>query len=73
MTSRVWPQMCTEDIRLWRRALSRHPGVMPATVFTGMGTVAGAERGLAGAIAGGAVLSVFWIPVLWTAWTMRRN
>ena len=55
-------------MRRYLRSLAHHPGLFYASFFTAMGAVAGAQRGSANAvIAGAAMMSVFWIPVLVTA------
>ena len=55
-------------MRRYLRSLAHHPGLFYASFFTAMGAVAGAQRGSANAvIAGAAMMSVFWIPVLATA------
>ena len=57
-------------------SLKQHPGVPIAAALSVMGFIAGATRGgdwIMGGIGGAAIMSVFWIPVLWTAWEMRNN
>lgn len=55
--------------------LKNHPGVPIATAFTFLGFVAGAngERWYIGGVVGAAVMCVFWVPVLLTAWSMRND
>lgn len=60
------------------RALRNHPGVAVAFAMNGLGFVAGATRlhepsGVIGGFFGAAVTCIFWMPVLWTAWTGRNG
>lgn len=67
--------MTLESLRQYSRSLKRHPGVPLASFFTVMGFIAGVQRTgnwLSGGLFGAAMLSVFWVPVLWTAWTLRE-
>ena len=63
------------EMAKYRRSLKQHPGVPIATALVFLGFVAGAKgddwalRGLIGA----AIMCVFWVPVLWTAWDMRND
>ena len=55
------------------RSLCRHPGVPIATAFSIFGFVAGVQRAhgvhwLHSGLLGAAIMSVFWVPVLLTAW-----
>ena len=54
----------------WRR-LCRHPGVPIASICSGMGFAAGAHGShwLRSGLLGFALMSLFWVPVLLTAWT----
>lgn len=55
-------------LKRYLQSLAHHPGLFYASFFTAMGAIAGAQRGSANAvIAGVAMMSVFWIPVLVTA------
>ena len=62
-------------MRRYLSALRRHPGTPIAAVLTVLGFFAGYGRpGMAplyGGLFGAAVMSVFWIPVLATAWSNR--
>ena len=62
----------------FRRSLSNHPGVSVATLMVLAGATAGAtgrmaESGhlIAGMLIGAGICGLFWIPVIWTAWTLR--
>lgn len=62
----------------FKHALDNHPGVAVVLMLNGLGFVAGATRlyepfGLTGGLFGVALTSVFWIPVLITAWTGRNG
>lgn len=63
------------EIQKYWRSLKRHPGVPIATALMVLGFFAGAKgdewalRGLIGA----AVMCVFWVPVLLTAWYTRHD
>jgi hypothetical protein len=50
--------------------LKRHPGAPIASAITVMGFAAGAkgDEWIVGGLVGAAIMSIFWIPVLWTAW-----
>lgn len=50
----------------YTESLIRHPGVPIATVLLLFGF-------LAGGFGGAAIMAVFWIPVLLTAWGMRNK
>ena len=52
------------------RGLAHHPGVLWATLFTILGFFAGIEHSMTRAWIGAAIMSVFWIPVLLTAWSI---
>lgn len=62
-------------MRRYLLALHRHPGVPIMAVLTPLGFIAGLARPdgptLGGGLFGAAVMSVFWIPVLLTAWSDR--
>jgi hypothetical protein len=50
------------------RNLRRHPGLPYAALLTVFGAIAGAGRGNAtGALVGGLIMSIYWLPVLLTA------
>ena len=57
------------------RRLKRHPGVPIATAMMFLGFFAGAEGNewALGGMIGAAVMCIFWVPVLWTAWEMRHD
>lgn len=60
------------------RKLKQHPGVPIATALMFLGFVAGAkgeqsEHWYIGGAIGVAVMCLFWIPVLLTAWSMRNE
>jgi hypothetical protein len=58
----------------FKNSLGKHPGVMPAAIFTIMGFFAGLKSGsIFGGLGGALIMSIFWIPVLCTAWTMRNS
>jgi hypothetical protein len=58
----------------FRERLSKHPGVPVAAACSGFGFIAGLMHGSLGrAFAGLAIMSVFWIPVLITAWNGRKK
>lgn len=59
----------------FKNRLRTHPGVPIATALTIIGFVAGAkgEQWYIGGAFGAAVMCIFWVPVLWTAWTMRNG
>jgi uncharacterized membrane protein len=64
------------EIRKYWKSLERHPGVPIAAACTALGFVAGASKGgdwFVGGMIGAAIMSVFWLPVLWTAWDMRNG
>jgi uncharacterized membrane protein len=64
------------EMQKYRKSLERHPGVPIAAAFTALGFAAGASKGgdwIVGGVIGAAVMSVFWLPVLWTAWDMRNG
>lgn len=63
------------ELQKYARALRAHPGVPIAAVLTALGFVSGAmgEHWIFGGMRGAAIMSVFWIPVLVTAWGMRNS
>jgi uncharacterized membrane protein len=64
------------EMQKYAKSLVRHPGVPIATACTIIGFVAGASKGddwIMGGAIGATIMSVFWVPVLWTAWGMRNN
>jgi len=61
------------ELSKFRESLRRHPGVTPALVMTFAGILAGAQRSADAGLIGGLVTSVFWVPVLLTAWTGRNR
>jgi len=66
--------MTRRDCQMFCRSLSRHPGLGWATFFTAVGFLVGLHnRSLPMALTGAAVMSIFWLPVLWTAWRYRGN
>ena len=68
--------MIDEIKRFWR-SLRGHPGVPIVLALMPMGFIAGASNPhngvLAGGLFGAAVMSLFWIPVLITAWSGANN
>jgi hypothetical protein len=55
-------------MKTYLNRLRRHPGLGYVALLTIFGVAAGAGRGNAsGALVGGLIMSVFWIPVLLTA------
>lgn len=68
------------ELAKFRRSLANHPGLS----FAGLMTLAGATSGatgrmaesghmLAGVLFGAGVAGLSWVPVLWTAWTLRHQ
>jgi len=61
--------------RAFVASLRDHPGVKIALLMHPMAFIAGMMKGgpdrLFYAMLGAAAMSIFWIPVLWTAWAMR--
>jgi hypothetical protein len=61
-------------MKTYRQSLSGHPGVPIAAACSGFGFIAGLMNGsLLRAFGGLAIMSVFWVPVLITAWTWRKR
>lgn len=63
------------EIQKYAKSLSRHPGVPIAAACTLMGFIAGASKAgdwVIGGLIGAAIMSVFWVPVLWAARDMRN-
>lgn len=61
------------EMQKYAKSLGRHPGVPFATIFLILGFIAGTQRdGVLGGMIGAGIMSIFWVPVLWTAWTMRN-
>ncbi len=63
-------------IRNYWNALQKHPGVPIAGVYTILGFVAGMDRPgapIQGALIGAAIMSVYWLVVLWTAVDSARE
>lgn len=58
-------------------SIKRHPGVPIATLCMALGFIAGVKRGdtdfIFSGFVGTAVMCIFWIPVLITAWQMRND
>ena len=55
-------------MKRYLRSLSRRPGRFYASFFTSLGATLGAQRGsFQSSLAGAAIMSIFWIPVLVTA------
>ena len=48
--------------------LKVHPGTPIAASLTVLGAIAGSDRGPNGWLIGVAFMSIFWIPVIYTAW-----
>lgn len=67
--------MMIDDLKNYGIALKHHPGTSIATVLSLLGFVAGAKGGywFIRGMVGFAIMSLFWIPVLWTAWVDRNN
>ena len=65
------------DWKLFKLSLKNHPGVDVASWLTVAGILAGATGEHAkndiwmSMMIGGLAMSIFWIPVIWTAWTLR--
>lgn len=61
--------------RSYRSRLASHPGTPIAAAMTAVGFLVGAhgDRWLTGGLFGAAVMSVYWLPVLWTARQGRRR
>lgn len=65
----------------WRKfimSLSNHPGVAVVFALNVLGFIAGFGRlrppsGMAGGLLGATIMSIFWVPVLLTAWTGRNG
>jgi hypothetical protein len=55
--------------RPYLSGLASHPATPIAAALTAVGFLVGAhgDRWLAGGLFGAAVMSVYWLPVLWTA------
>ncbi len=58
----------SRHIKRLKTGLRDHPGVLMATFFTIVGAVAGVEGGVVGSVIGALIMSVFWLPVLVTAY-----
>lgn len=56
-------------------ALKAHPGVPVASGMTVLGFIAGAEgeHWIRSGLIGAGIMSMFWIPVLWTAWQNSKE
>jgi hypothetical protein len=56
-------------------SLKTHPGVPFASIFTFLGAVAGFDRSgsVTGAVIGALIMSIYWFPVLITAWQYRHE
>lgn len=64
------------EFKKFKRSLANHPGLWIATACSTMGFLAGLRRedgDFTTALIGAAVMSILWVPVLWTAWTMRNH
>jgi hypothetical protein len=68
--------MKQELSKFWKR-LNNHPGVTFVIALQMLGVIAGlmSKQGDTGlrALLGFSIMSVFWIPVIWTAWTDRNR
>jgi hypothetical protein len=60
-------------MREFWQSLKRHPGMPIASYLSALGLIAGMDGGFWKAIGGFSIMSVFWIPVLITAWTGRKQ
>ena len=69
--------MMRSNFQLFTISLKRHPGVGIAALFSVLCFIAGytsvIHPGLYSGLAGFVVSSIFWIPVLITAWTDRNQ
>jgi hypothetical protein len=63
------------ELQKYLKTLRSHPGVPIATACMFLGFVAGArgEHWFRGGLVGAAIMCVFWIPVLLTAWSNRNG
>lgn len=64
--------------QLFKLSLKNHPGVDIAIVLPLIGALAGvANKNMSswwmGALVGGGVMCIVWVPVLYTAWDMRHQ
>lgn len=59
-----------EDLRLFAESLRRHPGPPYALLFSSLILFAALDAG-APLWLFGPLAAVWWVPVLWTAWTRR--
>ena len=64
------------DWQMFKRSLANHPGHGVVIVLMATAAIAGlmakdhqTERALLGA----GIFSLFWITVIWTAWTLRKQ
>ena len=75
LTQMLGIEVSMEELAKYWRSLKRHPGVPIATALMFLGFVAGArgEHWYIGGAIGAAVMCVFWVPVLGTAWSMRHD
>lgn len=62
--------------QMFLRSLANHPGHSVVIVLMTTGAIAGlmakdhqTERALLGA----GIFALFWVPVIWTAWTLRKQ
>lgn len=63
------------EMKKYLRSLNRHPGVPIAAALMPFGFVAGAKADdwVVGGLVGAAIMCIFWLPVLWTAWEARHE
>lgn len=62
------------ELQKYRDSLKHHPGVPVAILCQFLGFLAGTtgEHWFLNGLIGAGIMSFYWIPVLWTAWTMVR-
>lgn len=65
-------------MKAYWHSLRNHPGVPVVFLMHAMGFLAGMSRRGGGdnffyALMSAGAMSIFWIPVLWTAWTARKS
>jgi hypothetical protein len=61
-------------MKTYLQSIAKHPGLPIAAACSSFGFIAGLMHGtLSRAFVGLAIMSVFWIPVLITAWTGRNR